>query len=60
MTNVVINNKSYNFDAVVSLMDDEIRELVHNEITDTIDEQGFVDAYMYKHKKILEEEFIIN
>ena len=60
MTEVKVNGKTYDFDTVVSLMDDEIRELVHNEITDSLDEQGFVDAYMYKHKKILEEEFVIN
>jgi hypothetical protein len=45
-------------DVIINLMDDEIREYLHNlGIYD--DEQSFLDAYVQAHKEKFDENFTI-
>ena len=48
MIKVTLNNHEIDFDAAVMLMDDEIRERLHDEWDDG-DEQEFLDAYVAAH-----------
>lgn len=50
------NGNKIDFDAAVSLMDDNICEELHGEITPCTD-QEFYDAYCERHKEVYEEEF---
>lgn len=50
---------SIDFDAVVQLMDDDIREDVHGRIA-PCSEQEFFDAYCAAHKNAFGEEFFLN
>jgi hypothetical protein len=43
--NVYISGKAYNFDALVNLMDDTIREQLHSEIA-PCSNQEFINAYV--------------
>lgn len=45
-----------NFDAAVNFMDDEIREMLHQEITPCTD-QEFFDAYCKAHEDKFDEEW---
>lgn len=56
---VVLNGCEVDFDACVNLMDDEIREALHNEMAPCT-EQEFLDAYIEAHAaKYNGEEFQI-
>ena len=44
---VKLNGKDVNFEVAVNLMDDDIREQLHNE--GIIDKQEFLDKYCEKH-----------
>jgi hypothetical protein len=44
---VMLNGYEQRFDAVVNMMDDEIREDLHSEGIE--DPQAFVDAYIARH-----------
>lgn len=44
---VILNGSEQRFDAVVNMMDDEIREDLHSEGIE--DPQAFVDAYVSRH-----------
>jgi hypothetical protein len=44
---VMLNGHEQRFDAVVNMMDDEIREALHSEGIE--DPQAFVDAYIARH-----------
>lgn len=44
---VMINGNEHLFDAVVNMMDDDIREALHSEGIE--DPQAFVDAYISRH-----------
>ena len=56
---VMLNGCEVDFDACVNLMDDEIRERVHAELTPCTD-QEFVDRYCELHaEKYNGEEFSI-
>lgn len=48
MTKVTINNKGFDFDEVVNMMDDELREEIHSSNVQHT-EQSFVDAYVVAH-----------
>lgn len=50
------NGNKIDFDAAVSLMDDNICEELHGEIAPCTD-QEFYDAYCERHKEVYEEEF---
>ena len=50
------NGNKINYEAAVSLMDDNIREELHGEIAPCTD-QEFYDAYCERHKEVYEEEF---
>lgn len=50
------NGNKIDFDAAVSLMDDNIREELHSEIAPCTD-QEFYDAYCERHKEVYEEDF---
>lgn len=50
------NGNKIDFDAAVSLMDDNIREELHGEIAPCTD-QEFYDAYYERHKETYGEEF---
>jgi len=45
---VTLNGKTIDFDAAVNLMDDEIRENLHNKMAPCTD-QEFMDAYVQAH-----------
>ena len=45
---VTLNGKTIDFDAAVNLMDDEIREDLHNKMAPCTD-QEFMDAYVQAH-----------
>ena len=45
-----------NFEAAVNFMDDEIREMLHQEITPCTD-QEFFDAYCKSHEDKFDEEW---
>jgi hypothetical protein len=45
---VTLNGKTIDFDAAVNLMDDEIREDLHNKMAPCTD-QEFMDAYVEAH-----------
>lgn len=45
---VTMNGKTIDFDAAVNLMDDEIREDLHNKMAPCTD-QEFMDAYVQAH-----------
>ena len=48
MSKVLLNNVSIDMDVAINLMDDEIREYLHNlGIYD--DDQSFLDAYVQAH-----------
>lgn len=45
---VTLNGKTIDFDAAVTLMDDDIREDLHNKMAPCTD-QEFLDAYVQAH-----------
>lgn len=55
---VLLNGYEVDFDAIVNMMDDEIREELHNELAPCTD-QEFVDAYIEAHKAKYGEQFEI-
>lgn len=55
---VLLNGYEVDFDAVVNMMDDEIREKLHNELAPCTD-QEFVDAYIEAHEAKYGERFEI-
>lgn len=58
MKTVILNNEEVNFDACVSMMDDEIREAIHAELVPCTD-QEFLDAYVDRHYEKYGEPFQI-
>lgn len=52
---VTLNGYEYDFDSVVNLMDDEIREALHAESIE--DPQQFVDEYVEAHEAKYGETF---
>lgn len=59
MTNkVLLNGNLVDFDAAVNMMDDEIREKLHNELAPCTD-QEFMDAYAEAHEAKYNERFEI-
>lgn len=56
MTKIVINNREYDFEGLVALMDDEIREELHSDLAPCT-EQEFTDAYLAAHKEKYGTEF---
>lgn len=57
---VNVNGTEIEFEAVVNLMDDEIREELNSKMA-PCDEQDFVDAYIAAHaSKFDGEEFRVN
>ncbi len=59
MRKVMYNGEMVDFDAVVSLMDDEIREAVHADLAPCT-EQEFIDEYVKRHEAKYGETFVIN
>ena len=55
---VLVNGYEVDFDVVVNMMDDEIREELHNELAPCAD-QEFVDAYVAAHEAKYGEQFEI-
>ena len=55
---VLLNGYEVDFDVVVNMMDDEIREELHNELAPCTD-QEFVDAYVEAHEAKYGEQFEI-
>lgn len=55
---VLLNGYEVDFDVVVNMMDDEIREELHNELAPCTD-QEFVDAYAAAHEAKYGEQFEI-
>ncbi len=57
---VTLNGKQFDHDAVVNLMDDELRDELHCAMAGNCTEQEFVDEYIKRHKEKYGEDFIIN
>ena len=55
---VLVNGYEVDFDVVVNMMDDEIREELHNELAPCTD-QEFADAYGEAHEAKYGEQFEI-
>ena len=55
---VLLNGNLVDFDAAVNMMDDEIREKLHNELAPCTD-QEFMDAYAEAHEAKFNEHFEI-
>ena len=55
---VLLNGNLVDFDAVVNMMDDEIREKLHNKLAPCTD-QEFMDAYVEAHEAKFNERFEI-
>lgn len=55
---VLVNGYEVDFDVVVNMMDDEIREKLHSELAPCAD-QEFVDAYVAAHEAKYGEQFEI-
>ena len=53
---VTIYGNEMDFETLVELMDNEIREKIHNEIAPCT-EQVFIERYMKEHKKKYGEKF---
>ncbi len=58
MKRVQLNGKAVDFDACVTLMDDEIREDLHGDMA-PCSNQEFLDAYVQRHLEKYGEEFAI-
>lgn len=56
---VFINSKCVDFDSMVVLMDDEIREELHS-LLSPCTEQEFADAYLEAHFKKYNEQFDVS
>jgi hypothetical protein len=59
MKTVTVNEQEFDFDAVVNLMDDDIREQLHADMA-PCEDQDFVDAYTIAHQEKFGEEFVVN
>lgn len=59
MANVMLNGEMVDFDVVVSLMDDDIREAVHADLAPCTD-QEFLEEYVKRHEEKYGEEFKVN
>lgn len=55
---VLLNGNLVDFDAAVNMMDDEIREKLHNKLAPCTD-QEFMDAYVEAHEAKFNERFEI-
>lgn len=53
---VMLNGSEIDFEAAVNLMDDEIREELHAELS-PCDDQEFLDAYVERHAEKYGEDF---
>ena len=58
MSKVLLNNQSIAMDVIINLMDDEIRESLHD-LGIYEDEQSFLDAYVEAHIAKYNENFTI-
>ena len=56
---VVLNDKEVNFHVAVNLMDDEIREAIHNDMA-PCSMQAFIDEYCKRHYEKYGEDFTVN
>lgn len=56
---VSISGKSFDYDAIVHLMDDELREYLHSLLAPCT-EQEFLDAYLIAHQVRFSEEFTVD
>jgi len=59
MKMVKVNNYMVDFDAAVQLMDNEIREELHQKLAPCTD-QEFIDAYIQRHREKFGEGFTVN
>lgn len=55
-----INNNLMDYDAVVSCMDDDLREELHSAYCGEVTEQEFYNIYCELHKERFNEDFLIN
>lgn len=58
MAKVLLNGYEVDYDAAVSMMDDELREELHNKLAPCSD-QEFMDAYVEAHQAKFGEQFEI-
>jgi hypothetical protein len=59
MTKITYKGGQYDADVAINLMDDEIRETLHD-AQDWASEQDFFDAYVKAHAEKYGEDFVIN
>jgi hypothetical protein len=53
------SGRECDFNAVVNLMDDDIRESLHNELVGIASEQYFYDRYVVAHRDKYGSEFVV-
>ncbi|WP_298049182.1 hypothetical protein [uncultured Bifidobacterium sp.] len=58
MSTVILNDKPVDYDTAVNLMDDDIRESLHDSISPCSD-QEFLNAYLEAHYAKYGEEFTV-
>ncbi len=59
MAKVMLRDKEIDFDVVVELMDEDIRDRLHTTM-DPCSNQQFMDAYAKAHADKYNEEFVVN
>lgn len=60
MSKIIHKGKEYDYDAAVNLMDEDLREELHNLFAEVVSEQEFFDLYIKAHEKRFDgEEFTI-
>ena len=59
MEKIILNGKEFDADAVINLMDDDLREEIHATFAGET-EQEFIDAYAAAHAVKFGEEFVVN
>lgn len=55
---VILDGSEVDFDAAVNLMDDELRERLHDELA-PCSNQEFLDAYIKAHAERFDEDFVV-
>jgi hypothetical protein len=53
------SGRECDFSAVANLMDDEIRETLHNELVGIASEQYFYDRYVVAHREKYGTDFVV-
>jgi len=56
---VIVDGREVDYDAAVMLMDDDIRNRLHDDMPLGVSAQDFVDAYCAAHRDAFGEDFVV-